>query len=113
MSTHPVATGILQGSPLSPILYLFYNAHLIDELHAAAAGKALVTGYIDDICILVWSKSARDNYELLERLHQVADAWASRHASRFVSGLIHMWNKGWRATRVSRPPSGESITPRG
>ncbi|KAJ5462803.1 pol-like protein [Penicillium sp. IBT 31633x] len=36
MGTHPVATD------------------LIDELHAAAAGKALVTGYIDDIYILVW-----------------------------------------------------------
>ncbi|KAJ6118425.1 reverse transcriptase [Penicillium samsonianum] len=116
MGTHPVATGIPQGSPLSPILYLFYNADLIDELHAAAAGKALVTGYIDDICILVWSKSALDNCQLLERLHQVADAWASRHASRFAPakyGLMHMWKKGWSARRVSRPPSGESITLQG
>ncbi|KAJ5849228.1 hypothetical protein N7534_007917 [Penicillium rubens] len=104
------------GSPLSPILYLFYNADLIDELHDAAAGQALVTGYIDDICILVWSKSTLDNCQLLEKLHQVADDWASRHVSRFAPakyGLIHMWKKGWGARRVDRPPSGESITLQG
>ncbi|KAJ5228217.1 reverse transcriptase [Penicillium chrysogenum] len=50
---------------------------------------------------------------ILERLHQVADDWASRHASRFAPakyGLIYMWKKGWGARRVDRPPSGESIT---
>ncbi|KAJ5481378.1 reverse transcriptase [Penicillium sp. IBT 31633x] len=102
MGTHPVATGIPQGSPLSPILYLFYNADLIDELHAAAAGKALVTGYIDDISPGEAASSR--------------DAWASRHASCFAPtkyGLMHMWKKGWSARRASRPPSGESITLQG
>ncbi|KGO73013.1 reverse transcriptase [Penicillium italicum] len=89
--THPVAIGIPQGSPLSPILYLFYNADLIDELHAAAAGKALVTGYIDDICILSPCPALR--------------------TAKY--GLMHMWKKGWSIRRANRPPSGESITLQG
>ena len=62
-------TGIPQGSPLSPILYLFYNADLIDWIHTAYPGRAMVTGYIDDICILVWSRSAIANCQCLERIH--------------------------------------------
>ncbi|KAJ5544111.1 reverse transcriptase [Penicillium frequentans] len=97
MGRGPVATGIPQGSPLSPILYLFYNADLIDTIHAAAPGRVLVTGYIDDICILVWSLSAAENCRLLTRLHQKAEVWARRHASIFAPakyGLMHMWKKG-------------------
>ena len=40
-------TGIPQSSPLSPLLYLFYDADLIDQIHEAYPGKALVTGYIE------------------------------------------------------------------
>ena len=62
-------TGIPQGSPLSPILYLFYNADLIDWIHTAYPGQAMVTGYIDDIYILVWSWSATANCQHLEWIH--------------------------------------------
>jgi hypothetical protein len=44
-----VLTGIPQGSPLSPILYLFYNADLLE----IARSNELVTGYIDDTSFLV------------------------------------------------------------
>lgn len=44
-----VLTGIPQGSPLSPILYLFYNADLLEM----ARGTELITGYIDDTSFLV------------------------------------------------------------
>ena len=58
MGEYPLQIGIPQGSPLSPILYLFFNADLIDDLHAAFPGQLLVTGYIDDICILTWGETA-------------------------------------------------------
>ncbi|KAJ5094940.1 reverse transcriptase [Penicillium argentinense] len=118
MGRFGVATGIPQGSPISPILYLFYNADLIDEIHHAAPGQVLVTGYIDDICILVWSKSSRKNCRLLQHLHQIAETWEKRHASRFAPakyGLMHMYR-----TRGSVPPEdldadlelrGETIRP--
>ncbi|KAJ5927721.1 reverse transcriptase [Penicillium verhagenii] len=109
-----VATGIPQGSPLSPILYLFYNADLIDDIHAAASGQVLVTGYIDDICILVWGSHAWMNCAALMRLHTVAETWAAQHASKFSPakyGLIHFWKKGAGALRPADMPAGQASDP--
>ena len=45
----PIQTGIPQGSPLSLILYLFYNADLIE---ACKTENTEAVGYIDDASIL-------------------------------------------------------------
>jgi hypothetical protein len=42
----PIETGIPQGSPISPILYLFYNASLIER---CTRGGTEAFGYIDDV----------------------------------------------------------------
>jgi len=89
-------TGIPQGSPLSPILYLFYNADLIDQIQEAYPGRALITGYIDDICILVWSRTAATNCRRLEQIHKIAEQWEIQHASKFAPtkySRIHLWRK--------------------
>lgn len=99
-----MATGIPQGLPLSPILYLFYNADLIDNIQAAALGKVLCTGYIDDTNILVWSRWSRENCQLLTRLHGVGETWAKRHASKFSPskyGPIHFVKRGPGSERPS------------
>lgn len=43
-------TSIPQGSPLSPILYLYYNADLIETCNQES--NTIATGYIDNIVIL-------------------------------------------------------------
>jgi hypothetical protein len=50
-------TGIPQGLPLSLILFLFFNADLIDDIQAVFPGKVLVTAYIDDLSVMVWGNS--------------------------------------------------------
>src|SRR5579862_3633128 len=49
-----ISTGIPQESSLSPILYLFYNADLMDACNDPTI-NATSTGYIDDVNILVHS----------------------------------------------------------
>ncbi|KAF4311312.1 reverse transcriptase [Botryosphaeria dothidea] len=59
-------SGIPQGSPLSPMLYLFYNA---DLLETCAAQGVMVIGYIDDVNLLAVSSSTEENCRLLTEAH--------------------------------------------
>jgi hypothetical protein len=54
----PIQTGIPQGSPLSPILYLFYNADLIE---ACKTENTDAVGYIDDVSILAVGPTTQRN----------------------------------------------------
>lgn len=79
-SPQKVGTGIPQGSPLSPILYLFYGSDLL-ELPAKANEKA--GGFIDDTMFLAISDNIDSNIETLHGLLTKGLAWADRHASKF------------------------------
>ena len=77
-----VHAGIPQGSPLSLILYLFYNADLLESLE----NKGLCTsaaGFMDDVNILTYGLSTRRNYKVLKRIHLACETWAKRHGSKF------------------------------
>lgn len=87
-----IHTGIPQGSPLSPILYLFYNTNLL----GTDIGDTLVTGYIDDITILIEGPSTVINNSILVLIHQKAARWTKTHASVFAPQkyeLIHFIHK--------------------
>ena len=85
----PIQTGIPQGSPLSPILYLFYNADLIESCKTE---NTEAVGYIDDASILAVGPTVQYNCKTLKTVHQKAEKWARQHGSDFAPAkyeLVH------------------------
>ena len=87
----PASSGIPQGSPLSPILYLFYSADLL-ELIPLNNPNRLAGGFIDDTMLAVSSESIASNIEMLNQLVQGCLWWSRQHACQFDIGkfqLVH------------------------
>ena len=80
---HRVSTGIPQRSPISPILFLFFNAGLVEHC-AQGMGRVTGLGFVDDVNILACGDSTEDNCHLLEKIHNDCLAWASRHGAAFA-----------------------------
>jgi hypothetical protein len=62
----PVATGVPQGSPLSPILFILYIASLYKALKEDHPLVSIV-GFTDDTNLLVFRKNAAANTKQLEK----------------------------------------------
>ena len=86
-----ISTGIPQGSPISPILFLFFNAELIEA--CSQPGRAVsACGFIDDVNILVYGDSTEGNCHRLNNIHTRCEEWARRHGATFAPKkyeLIH------------------------
>ncbi|KAJ8150722.1 hypothetical protein LV165_007476 [Aspergillus fumigatus] len=96
LPTRRVETGIPQGSPLSPILYIFYNAGLMGR--GAPEWGTDNIGYIDDTTMLATGDSEHANCQRLrEHYRRGCLCWAATHASRFEPSkfqLIHFHPPG-------------------
>ena len=66
----PAETGIPQGSPISPILFLFFNAPLIEACSKAKL-RLQVGGFVDDIHLIAYEKSTESNYRILEQAYEI------------------------------------------
>lgn len=64
----PTNTGIPQGSPLSPILFLIFASTLLPLLRAP---NSSTVGFVDDTNILTWSDTTERNCRTLENLHKI------------------------------------------
>src|SRR6187402_1977695 len=84
-------TGVPQGSPLSPILFLFYNSELLELCQRPKEGL-LAIGFADDVNMLAYSSSTENNCQILEAGHSRCLEWAKRHGMKFAPAkyeLIH------------------------
>ena len=55
-----IQAGVPQGSPLSPILFLFYIASLYEALEKYR--NLIIIGFTDDTNLLVASRDIQENY---------------------------------------------------
>jgi hypothetical protein len=87
-----IDTGIPQGSPISPILYLFYNADILEDA-IRGVSDTVTGGWVDDVYFLAHSQSTEQNCRKLLHMHQKAERWSRTHGSRFDLGkyqLVHL-----------------------
>ncbi len=91
--SNPVSinTGIPQGSPVSPILFLIYLSQLFKSNAKKLVSVRLIS-YIDDIAIVVSSKNIRQNCRLLQNAAIKLIRWGENHYIKFdmtKTELIH------------------------
>ena len=78
----PVNTGIPQGSPISPILFLIYLRFLFTTIQQKHL-KTTTRCYIDDVACLVVGDSEEENCKELEAVARTAFEWGDNNAVAF------------------------------
>ncbi len=93
-----VNADILQKSFISSILFLFFNASLIEKCEALEI-KIEVLDFVNDINILIYDRITESICESLSQVHDVCTKWAWTHDATFASEkyeLTHFIHKSKR-----------------
>jgi hypothetical protein len=112
----PIQTGIPQGSPASPILFLIYLCPLFDTLQQAHP-TLWTLSYIDDIALVAHGRTRKENAGSLEAAARTAFTWAANNAIAFddsKSKLLHFHharNDTHSAETNITLPNGTSVMP--
>jgi hypothetical protein len=89
---------ISQKSLISSILFLFFNASLIEKCEALRI-KIEVLDFVNDINILVYDRFTEEICRTLSKAHDVCAKWACTHDTTFASKkykLTHFTRKSKR-----------------
>ncbi|EGU12008.1 Pol-like protein [Rhodotorula toruloides ATCC 204091] len=73
-------SGLPQGSLLSPILFLTYNAPLLDTCETTTTCGF---GWIDDVNVLAWGKTVEEAVSAMNELVPKLESWFDAHSSAF------------------------------
>jgi endonuclease/exonuclease/phosphatase (EEP) superfamily protein YafD len=106
-----IQAGVPQGSPLSPLLYMFYNADLLD---IPKRTKDLAMGFIDDVVYGVGGPTDRANARRLKGMLKEAEKWRISHGAQFEQSkyiLVHFTRNRHRATKARISINGTTIKP--
>jgi len=109
-------TGIPQGSPTSPILFLIYLKPLFDKLNTIHPSLK-VPSYMDDVALVATGRSEKINCKILAEAALTAFRWAEGNAVAFddsKSELMHFTLKQKEDTSDSAKitlPNGTIISP--
>ncbi len=93
-----INAGISQKSFISSILFLFFNASLIEKCEALRI-KIEVLDFVNDINILVYDRFTEEICRTLSKAHDVCAKWARTHDATFASEkyeLTHFTRKSKR-----------------
>src|SRR5437667_1484513 len=83
-----IEAGIPQGSPLSPILFMLYNAELLE----ISRPPDLALGFIDNIAYSISGQTAQSNIERLQTILSKSEEWKVKHGAKFEPSkymLVH------------------------
>jgi len=106
----PTPAGTPQGSPLSPLLYMYYNGDLLD----IPPPQHLSLGFIDDIAYGVQGLTDTGNVEKLQEMLEKAEEWRKMHGAQFEKTkylLVHFTRSKTWSTNASIEITGTTIEP--
>ncbi len=74
---------ILQDSSLSSILYLFYNANLLEACNDIKL-KTNFINFVNDINILIYKEFIKCNCRVLSKIYDRCEQWSKMHDIKFL-----------------------------
>lgn len=104
--------GLPQGSPLSPILFLFFNADLVQQRISAAGGSI---AFVDDYTAWVTGASAEANHSNIQATIDRALDWERRSGATFEhdkTAIVHFTRTASRSSNTPFMINGKPIQPK-
>ncbi|KDN71873.1 hypothetical protein CSUB01_09606 [Colletotrichum sublineola] len=104
--------GLPQGSPLSPVLFLFFNADLVQRRIDSNGGAM---AFVDDFTAWVTGKTARNNREGIESIIRDAVGWEKRSGATFEAektAIIHFTRNDDKLDLEPYVIKGQSVEPK-
>ncbi len=91
---------ILQRFFISSILFLFFNASLIEKCEALEI-KIEVLDFVNDINILIYDKITESICKSLSQAHNVCAKWAQTHDATFASEKYELTHFTYKSKRFN------------